>query len=59
VTLKEAVAAMEQQLGVPLKRTPDGFYLAELPKDHPLSIKTGNNRFLLKIMHVSPYASKR
>lgn len=51
LTLREAVAAMEQQLGVPLKRTPEGLYLAELPKDHPLSIKAGNNRFLLKIVY--------
>jgi hypothetical protein len=48
--MKEAVAAMEQHLGVPLKRTPEGFYLAELPKDHPMSIKAGNNRFLIKVV---------
>lgn len=41
---------MEQHLGVLLKRTPEGFYLAELPKDHPMSIKAGNNRFLFKIV---------
>jgi hypothetical protein len=49
-TMKEAVAAMEQKLGVKLKRTPEGFYEAELPKDHPMSIKAGNNRFLIKVV---------
>lgn len=49
-TMKEAVAVMEQYLGVSLKRTPEGFYLADLPKDHSLSIKAGNNRFLFKIV---------
>ena len=48
--MKEAVAAMEQYLGVPLKRTSEGFYAAELPKDHRLSLKAGNNRFLFKII---------
>lgn len=47
--MKEAVAAMEQYLGVPLERMPEGFYLADLPKDHPLAIKAGNNRLLFKI----------
>lgn len=56
--MKDAVAAMEQFLGVPLKRTPKGFYLADLPKDHPLSIKAGNNRFLFKIVPGRPPVQK-
>lgn len=52
--MREAVAAMEEYLGVPLERTPEGFYEAELPRDHPLSLKAGNNRFLFKIIPGGP-----
>jgi len=50
VTTVRAVKAMERQLGVNLKPVKGGFHLAVLPKNHPIALKTGNRRLLLKIV---------
>lgn len=54
-----AVKALEQSLGVPLKRTKDGFYLAVLPKDHPVAVKAGNNRLLIAVKDISAFEARR
>lgn len=55
-TTVRAVRAVERSLGVKLKRTPQGFYLAVLPQDHPLAKKLGNNRLLLAVKDVERMA---
>jgi len=52
VTTVRAVKAMERRLGVKLKPIKGGFHLAVLPKGHPIAIKTGNRRLLLKVVDV-------
>ncbi len=59
---KDGVKTLEQTYGVPLKRVKmsgDWYYIAKLPKNHPLAKKTGNRKHLIKVKatdtpHVNP-----
>ncbi len=49
---KDGVRTLERGYGVPLKRVKmgkDWYYIAELPKNHPVAKKAGNRKLLIKV----------
>ncbi len=60
---RDAVKAIEESYGVPLKRVKmgkDWYYIAELPKGHLLAKKAGGRKLLIKVKSTdSPRADPR